>query len=103
MGGPAAHGGRERGDRVIKRTRVRADKPPGEADTLGRVREIYARQVKNHRQGFSRVVLGDFGLALKAAEAVSATGRVIPFFYLSNLRRGERVHEHIKSTKLHEL
>jgi len=30
-------------------TRVRADKSPGEADTLGRVREIYAKQVKTHR------------------------------------------------------
>ncbi len=30
-------------------TRVRADKSPGEADTLGRVREIYAKQVKKHR------------------------------------------------------
>jgi len=29
--------------------RVRADKSPREADTLGRVREIYAKQVKKHR------------------------------------------------------
>jgi len=35
--------------RFAQITRVRADKSPGEADTLGRVREIYARQVKKHR------------------------------------------------------
>jgi len=29
-------------------TRVRGDKSSGEVDTLGRVREIYARQVKKH-------------------------------------------------------
>ncbi len=35
--------------RFARVTRIRADKSPGEADTLGRVREIYARQVKKHR------------------------------------------------------
>jgi len=35
--------------RFARITRGRADKSPGEADTLGRVREIYARQVKKHR------------------------------------------------------
>ncbi len=34
--------------RFARITRVRADKSPGEADTLGRVREIYAKQVKTH-------------------------------------------------------
>jgi DNA ligase-1 len=35
--------------RFARITRVRDDKPPEEADTFGRVREIYAKQVKKHR------------------------------------------------------
>ena len=35
--------------RFARITRVRDDKSPEEADTIGRVREIYAKQVKRHR------------------------------------------------------